>query len=480
MSFQQGLSGLDGASKALEAIGNNISNANTIGFKQSTPQFADVFASSLSGANSGNQVGIGTTVAAVTQEFSQGNITSTNNPLDIAINGSGFYRMVDAAGAISYSRGGQFQVNKDGYIVNSAGLELSGTMPATGSAPVPIFVDTSNIPPVATGQGVPVKTGLVMGLNLDSREAVPVNAWDTTTTPGTPISTFDPTDPTTYNKSTSATVYDSLGNAHQLGMFFVKNEPPAAPTSPPTQSWSVYVNVDNGKTNAATVATGAPYLTDPTTGLPDIDLMDPFTFTFDASGRLLSMTDFAGGTVTPTGVIPVALTPGSTPTLPATDPNYLTTPPPVSTANPLAFNLSLASTTQYGNIFGINSITQDGYTSAQLAGLSVAQDGTVSGRYSNGQTKALGQITLTTFKNPNGLMSLGGNQWAETAVSGQPQIGTPGAGSNGILQASAIEESNVDLTKQLVDMITQQRDYQANAQSIKTMDQILQTLVSLR
>ena len=458
MGFQQGLSGLNGAARALEAIGNNISNANTVGFKQSNPQFADVFASSLAGATSSAQVGIGTTVKAITQEFSQGNITSTNNPLDIAINGNGFFRMVDSTGAPSYTREGQFQVNKDGYMVNSAGLRLSGTMAATGSAPVPIFIDTSNMPPRATGAGVPVATGLVLGLNVDSRESVPVTA------------TFSPTDPTSYNKSTSATVYDSLGNAHQLGLFFVKQ--PAAVTVPPTQNWSVYANIDGG-TNSA-VAAGVDANGNP---LP-IDLMPPFTLTFDASGKLVSSIDdqgnLADATTNPSqiGVFTAQLFPGVTSSA-AVPVGPDGNPPP-------GFPLNLARTTQYGNIFGVNSITQDGYTSAQLSGLTVSQDGVVSGRYSNGQSKALGQVVLTTFKNPNGLMNLGGNQWAETATSGQPQIGVPGAGSNGILQSSAVEESNVDLTKQLVDMITQQRTYQANAQTIKTMDQILQTLVSMR
>ena len=447
MGFQQGLSGLNGSAKALEAIGNNISNSNTVGFKQSTPAFSDVFASSLSGAGSANQVGIGTTVSAITQEFSQGNITSTNNPLDIAINGNGFFRMLDSTGAPSYSRGGQFQINKDGYMVNAAGLKLSGTMPATGSSPVPIFIDTSNMPPRATGAGVPVPTGLVLGLNVDSRETVPVTA------------TFSPTDPTSYNKSTSATVYDSLGNAHQLGLFFVKQA--AAATVPPTQIWSIYANIDGGvnDANSVAVAGGAP-----------ADLMQPMTLTFDSSGKLISSTDSLDDPVNPGGA---SVSPGLF--------NTKLAPGVVSSAAmPMVFPLNLKSTTQYGNIFGVNSITQDGYTSAQLAGVTVSKDGIVQGRYSNGQGKDLGQVTLTSFKNPNGLMSLGGNQWAETAASGQPQIGNPGAGANGILQSSAIEESNVDLTKQLVDMITQQRTYQANAQTIKTMDQILQTLVSMR
>ena len=141
---------------------------------------------------------------------------------------------------------------------------------------------------------------------------------------------------------------------------------------------------------------------------------------------------------------------------------------------PLAFNLNLTGSTQYGNIFGVNNITQDGYTSGRLAGLSVSPDGTVQGRYSNGQTRDLARVVLGNFNNPNGLSSLGANQWAETADSGQPLVGGPGSGSLGVLQSGAIEESNVDLTAELVLLITQQRAYQANAQTIKTQDSILQ------
>jgi flagellar hook protein FlgE len=146
----------------------------------------------------------------------------------------------------------------------------------------------------------------------------------------------------------------------------------------------------------------------------------------------------------------------------------------------LSFDLDLTGSTQYGNIFGVNMITQDGYTSGRLSGLSVASDGTVQGRYSNGQTRDLAQVVLGNFNNPNGLTSMGNNQWVETADSGQPLIGVPGSGSLGVIQSAAIEESNVDLTAELVNMITYQRAYQANAQTIKTQDSILQTLVNLR
>ncbi len=405
MSFQQGLSGLSASAKAIDSVGNNIANSGTVGFKSATTAFADVFAATMGGAN---QVGIGTAIASINQQFTQGNITVTNNALDLAINGTGFYRLSNS-GATTWTRNGQFNVDKDGYIVNANGYRLTGYVANASnvivpSSPAEIFINTSDLQPQPTGQS---GGGLEIGLNLDSRGTVIAAA-------------FNINDPTTYNSSTSATVYDSLGNPHLLSMYFKKTGPNA---------WNLYTSLDGGVASAAT------------------------PLTFSATGAL---------TVPATGVIPQShvLATGAT--------------------SPLVYDLSLAGSTQYGNIFGVNSITQDGYTSGRLSGLSVASDGTIQGRYSNGQTRDLAQVVLGNFNNPNGLTSLGNNQWAETADSGQPLIGIPGSGSLGVIQSAAVEESNVDLTAELVNMITYQRAYQANAQTIKTQDSILQTLVNLR
>lgn len=419
MGFQQGLSGLNASSKALEAISNNVSNSGTIGFKAANAQFSDVFAASLAGGGA-SQVGIGTSVANVVQHFTQGNITSTNNPLDIAINGSGMFRLSNN-GAISWSRNGQFQVDKNGYIVNASGQRLTGYLANTNgiivpSSPADIQINTSDLQPVATGKGTPA-TGLQVGLNLDSRQGLPS------------VTTFASNNPLSYNSSTSATVYDSLGNPHILAMYFVKDSVAGPPIAAVPNQWRLYTTLDGGTASA------------------------PTTLQFNNSGTMITP---ASGVVAQS----FAITTGGVTTL--------------------DFNLDLNGSTQYGNIFGVNRISQDGYTSGRLSGLSVASDGTVQGRYSNGQTRNLAQIVLGNFNNPNGLLSIGGNQWQETAASGQPLIGAPGSGSLGVLQSAAVEESNVDLTAELVDMITQQRAYQANAQSIKTTDQLLQTLVNLR
>lgn len=422
MSFQQGLSGLNGAQGALDAISNNVANSATVGFKQSKTQFADVYAASLQ-SSGGNQIGIGVAIDAVAQQFTQGNITVTNNPLDVAINGQGFFRMSDS-GTITYTRNGQFLIDKEGYVINGDGLRLTGYLAdANGtvipSSPAEIVIDTSDINPRAT-------TTAAGGVNLDSRESVPANAanWTAAFLASGNIPT-----PDMYNASTSVTVYDTLGNQHILTMYFVKLASAG--------NWDVYTQLDSP--SAANPVTRAPS----GAGGPVLN--------FDSNGLL-------------TTGMPLALS------FPLT----------TGAVTPLAFDLDYTGSTQFGANFGVNRLFQDGYTSGRLSGLAVGNDGVIKGRYSNGQARDMAQIVLVNFANPNGLVSLGGNQWAETSESGAPLVGAPDSGSLGSLQSAAVEDSNVDLTQELVNMITQQRNYQANAQSIRTQDQILQTLVNLR
>lgn len=407
MSFEQGLSGLNAASKSLDVIGNNVANAATVGFKQSEAQFADVFANTLSGSG-GTQVGIGTSVRGVSQLFSQGNITVTSNPLDLAINGKGFFRLSNS-GAISYSRNGQFQLDKSGYIVNGAGQRLTGyTANASGAinsaAPTDLQVSSNDLTPKASAKVDAV-------FNLDSSSATLSAA------------AFNLADPTTYNNSTSVAVYDSLGNSHTFSMYFVKTA---------ANTWKTFAANDGVQIGAGAVG----------------------TLTFLSSGAI----DTTATTLP--FAISTAVTTGAT--------------------TPLAFNLDFTGTTQFGSAFGVNSLSQDGYTSGHLSGFSVGADGIMLGRYTNGQSTTLGQVILTNFNNPQGLQPLGGNGWAETSASGVPLVGGPGTGNLGALQSAAVEDSNVDLTAELVNMITAQRVYQANAQSIKTQDAVLQTLVNLR
>lgn len=407
MSFQQGLSGLNAAAKNLDVIGNNVANSNTVGFKGAQANFSDVFANSLSGAG-GSAVGIGTTVSSVLPTFGQGNINVSANPLDIAINGQGFFRL-SSNGTATFSRNGQFQLDKDGFIVNGSGSHLTGYPVGTGgtivaAAPTDLQVSRVDLPPMAT-------TKTMVTANLDSRAAA------------LPAAGFDPTDPTTYQSATSMAVFDSLGNAHTLSTYFVKTA---------ANAWSVF-----GANDGVQIGAGA-----------------------------LGALNF-----TTSGAIDTATT-----TLPMSISTAVTT----GAVSPLAFTLDFAGSTQFGSAFGVNNLTQDGFTSGRLAGFSVGADGVILGRYTNGQTLSQGQIVLANFTNPQGLQPLGGNQWGETPQSGQALVGAPSTGSLGVLQSSALEDSNVDLTGELVEMITAQRVYQANAQTIKTQDSVLQTLVNLR
>jgi flagellar hook protein FlgE len=413
MSFQQGLSGLNASSQSLDVIGNNIANAGTVGFKSANPHFADVYAASLSGGGA-SQVGIGASVSAVQQQFTQGNITTTNNPLDISINGGGFFR-ISTNNAITFSRNGQFHLNNAGYIVNDKEQRLTGYPVDTSgnvvaSTPVELQLSSAAIAPRATNDTL--SGNMTAVINLDSREA------DLATS-----TTFDPTNPLTYNFSTGMSVYDTLGVAHTLTTYFVKTATAG--------TWENYVTLDGATPTALA------------------------NVTFSSSGALSS---------TAAVVIPATtftLTTGAT------------TPWSPGTIN-------FSGSTQYGTDSGVTELTQGGYTSGSLAGISVGSDGVIQGRYTNGQSRNLGQVVLANFTAPTGLVNLGNNQWAESSVSGPALVGSPGSSGLGVLNSSSIEESNVDLTAQLVAMITQQRNYQASAQTIKTQDQVLQTLVNLR
>ena len=409
MSFQQGLSGLNGAAKNLDVIGNNVANANTTGFKLGAAIFGDVFAASLGGGG-GQQVGIGTQITSVSQQFTQGNISLSNNPLDIAINGQGFFRMSDE-GAITYTRNGGFSVDKQGYIVSSSGKNLTGFEARNGAIVPGVLVNlqlsSSDLLPKAT-------TAASIGANLASTDAIMNPA------------SFSATDPKTYNFSTASTCYDSLGQSHTVTFYFNKE---SVDTLANTATWYANVYIDGNDAN----------------GVPGASVL-----TFDGQGTLTGATNL---------VKTVGLTNG---------------------AAPLSITMDFSDVTQFGSGFGVNSLSQDGYASGRLSGYNIGGDGIILGRYTNGQSQMLGQVALSNFVNPQGLSPLGDSMWAESATSGIPLTGSPGSASLGSIQSGAKEDSNVDLTAELVSMITAQRVYQANAQSIKSQDAVLQTLVNLK
>jgi len=425
MGFQSGLSGLSTSARNLDVIGNNVANATVVGFKGAVAQFADVFAAASSGG--GTQVGIGSRVQSVAQMFDQGNITPTRNPLDIAISGRGFFRLSDQ-GTIVYSRNGQFRLDNAGYIVNSSGLNLTGFgVDANGNilnaAPEPLRFDTSDIAPRAT-------TNFAASANLDSR----TNTIQATKEPPlNNITTFNPADTRSFNYTTSGSTYDSLGNQHVMTMYFVRQ---ADGAGNPGSDYQLYVSNDGGPVTEVDLGGGAGVAA---------------TISFDNEGNLTTTTPLTVAATLANGAI-----------------------------TPLQFDFSLVGSTHYGSVDGVTALSQDGYASGRLSGFDVSAEGIITGKYTNGQSSNLGQLVLADFVNPQGLTPLGDNLWTDTIASGLPLVAAPGSGTIGNLQSGAVEDSNVELTSELVGMITAQRIYQANAQTIKTQDAILQTIVNLR
>ncbi|CNI30072.1 MULTISPECIES: flagellar hook protein FlgE [Yersinia] len=428
MGFSQAVSGLNAASSNLDVIGNNIANSATSGFKAGSVSFADMFA--------GSQTGMGVKVAGITQDFNDGTPTTTNRRLDLAISQSGFFRMQDSSGGIYYARNGQFKLDENRNIVNMQGLSLTG-YPATGTPPtvqqganpIPLSIPQDMMGAKATESGN-------MVANLTSTHDVITDA-------------FDPEKPETYSFVNNMTTFDSLGNRHVINVFYVKTGEDAANGN----TWSVYT-----KDSSATLADASKPL-DPT---------DPAaaslrgTMVFDTNGALKSVTN-GTGTASTTNfnmTIPMGVVNGA----PAQD-----------------FALNVGGSKQQNT--GTDSIVtqnQTGYAAGEFTGFQINNDGSVVGTYSNQQTQLLGQIVLVNFANPEGLSPEGDNVWKETKSSGNPILGTAGGGGFGTLTSGALESSNVDLSKELVNMIVAQRNYQSNAQTIKTQDQILQTLVNLR
>lgn len=413
MTFKTALSGLNAASIDLAVTGNNIANSSTNGFKESRAEFADVYSTTIQGIGSVTP-GSGVRVTQISQRFSQGNVDFTDNSLDLAINGEGFFVISDN-GALKYTRAGAYSVDASGYIVNHAGERLQG-FPAVVSAGITTFnTGTLSDLQLSTTIAPPNPTSTVdANINLDARETPPVNA-------------FTPTDPTSFNDSTSLTVYDSLGNEHTGTYYFVA-------TGVPNQ-WDAYLYIDGSNVTAG--------------GNASVPLA------FGTDGALTS----ANGNLT--GQF-------------AYD-NFA-----VTGANALSLTMDFSASTQYGNPFAVNSLDQDGFTTGRLTGIEISDDGVISSRFTNGQSTPLGQIAFAKFANPQGLSKLGDTNWGESFESGSVVYGAPQSTNLGGVQSGALEASTVDISEQLVNLIVAQRNYQANAQVISTEDEVTQTIINIR
>jgi flagellar hook protein FlgE len=405
MPFRLALSGLNAAQADLTVTANNIANTATTGFKNSRAEFAELFSVSPQGVSS-NAIGNGVKVSNVAQQFTQGNIDFTDNSLDLALSGQGFFILNDG-GALAYTRAGAFQVDSQGFVVNARQQRLQAYPPTTnGQFNTGALSDIQ----LVTSESAPAATAAVdVTLNL------PANA-----TPPT-VAVFDPANVNSYNNATSLTTYDSLGAAHTATLYFTKTVNP--------NEWTTQLYVDGNAVGTAQ------------------------TLEYDNTGALI---DPAGGTIT---------FPGYT---------------PATGAAQMDMTFDFGTTTQYGGAFNVNAITQDGYTTGRLIGIDIDSTGVVQARFTNGRSTALGQVALANFANPQGLQQLGDTNWAETFGSGQALRGQAGNSGFGLVQSGALESSNVDITEQLVNMITAQRNFQANAQMISTADAITQTIINIR
>lgn len=406
MPFRIALSGLNASSADLRVIGHNVANANTNGFKKSRAEFADVYAASNLGVAS-NAIGSGARVASVAQQFTQGNVGFTDNNLDLAVSGQGFFRLSDG-GTLVYSRAGAFGVDRQGFVINSSSQRLTAFLAdAAGNitgAIGDLQLDSSDLPPTPT-------SNVAASVNLDAAETVPVGA-------------FNVNDPTTFNHSTSLTIYDSLGASHLVNTYYRKTG---------ANAWDTYLYVDGNQLTSG--------------GVPNVAL------TFSNAGVL---------TAPPAGTIVYdAYNPGG------------------GAAN-LNLTFNYANTTQFGGNFSVFSLAQDGFPTGRLSGVDIDGTGIVLARYTNGQSRVLAQIALANFSNAQGLRQLGDTNWGESFESGPPLVGAPDSSGLGLIQSGALEDSNVDLTEQLVNMITAQRNFQANAQVISTADTITQTMINIR
>lgn len=424
MAFSQAVSGLNAAATNLDVIGNNIANSATYGFKSGTASFADMFA--------GSKVGLGVKVAGITQDFTDGTTTNTGRGLDVAISQNGFFRLVDSNGAVFYSRNGQFKLDENRNLVNMQGMQLTG-YPAAGTPPT--IQQGANPGPITipnTLMGAKSTDTAAMQINLNSSDKVPANK------------PFSATDADSYNKRAPLTVFDSQGNQHDINVFYVKTG---------DNTWDVWTQ-DSSVANSP--------------------LVKAAQMKFDENGALDNVEEYTPDAGVPAQDWVLSGTPNATPT-------FRITSGTVNGAEPAEFTLSLQNSMQQNT--GANNViatTQNGYKPGDLVSYQINDDGTVVGNYSNEQKQVLGQIVLANFANNEGLSSQGDNVWAATQASGVELLGTAGTGNFGKLTNGALESSNVDLSKELVNMIVAQRNYQSNAQTIKTQDQILNTLVNLR
>jgi len=528
MPFRAALSGLNAASAELRVIGNNVANASTTGFKKSRTEFSDIFATSNLGVAS-NAVGAGVRVSGVSQQFSQGNIGFTDNNLDLAISGQGFFVLNDN-GISSYTRSGSFGVDRNGFVVNQSGSQLTVFQADTAGnitgAQGSLQLDTSDIAPQASAL-------VNYGVNLDSSASIPAASTTTniqfagstllnTTTAGTTVNSgpFTAYDNNGTAIPNSVVRFTSTTTAGTWDVEFLPGGVAAVPAATQTAvpigvlpdasvSWdpdgggaqpAVTVSVDTSTVTTGVAASTVTASSTQTQGPFDVTNANSYNSStsltiFDSLGSPHLATTYYRKTPTPNvwetylfvdgsqvdGPSTLGFSQQGTITTPAA-PSQITVTPfaPAGGAANLALTLDYTNATQYGSDFSVNSLVQDGFSTGRLSGIDIADTGVITSRFTNGQSRTIGQVALANFASPEGLRQLGDSSWAESFESGAALVSSPGSGSLGVIQSGALEGSNVDITEQLVNMITAQRNFQANSQVISTADTITQTIINIR
>ncbi len=415
-SFSTALSGLTAASETISVAGNNIANANTVGFKSSSVSFADIFTNSsgirLNGSGTALQFGKGVRVAATPTDFSQGTLNLTNTATNAAIEGNGFFVVTDSSGAMSYSRAGDFSLDRAGNIVSPSGHRVQGYSAVNGLIPAGASLTTLTVP-IGETQAPVVTSEATFRMNLNSK------------------------DPAATEFHAVANVYDSKGAAHKMDMIFTKQADGSFQMLARVDGAAATTSVNGGAASAAPVAV-----------------------TFDSSGLLTAPNSLA---VVP----PAAALNGAT--LPSVTIN-LRQANGLGNITNYASPSTVASTDQNGFSSGeLVGLAQ-----------SPDQNGGLYAVFSNGQRRLLGQMAIATFNSQTSLRRLGNNLYGETIASGQPSIGTPGSGGRGIIVGASLEQSNVDIATEFTNLIVAQRGFQANSRVITTISQTLQDLLQIQ
>ncbi len=441
-------SGIGASSASLSVIGDNIANVGTTGFKGSRAEFSDFLPQDVFGLSGPSTMGTGAAVSTVSTIFGQGTLESSENALDMAISGNGFF-IVGDGNADYYTRDGTFYLDDEGYVVNASGLRLQGYNEVDGSLGATvgdIQIDTSTLSPSATSTVVVDATLSVDADYLDPDDptstVTPISDGDYDITSGDGDSLETVADAADF--STSMTVYDSLGQSHEVTLVFERTG---------ESTWSWWALVDAGE---VTDSSGSTYTAGSAFTIAQGELE------FDTSGDLSSFTQ--------------------TNTSSSTSWNFFG-----AEASDISFDFGLDDTgattdgslKMLGTDSAVTALTQDGYPPGSLSGLSVDSDGVITGSYSNGEELELGQVVLASFTATGALERLGNNLFGATLASGDPAVGAPGTGGRGSVTGNALEASNVDLEEEFVNMITTQRSYQANARVLSTASDTLQELVQI-